>query len=196
MDSDLHVTRLHQRVERQHRELVKQLKDGPVSWIVPRFLSGSVFGISVTIVLPGFLGGGLGVIDAASPAFWIKLLGPVVAAGVGTLHMYSRARRRSRRTLEDVIRQSDSELALLTAPGWVRRILRRGALLAVAIGVPVGALVAIGWPAADAPVGHRLLVFAGFLLATAAWALPSAFLVRWLSVRSYVTGRRFESQSG
>jgi len=185
MSTILDVSRLHQRLERQHRRLLKDLENGPMAWIIPRFASGSILGIGLTLVLPGFLGGGLGLVDLSSWGFWVRLLGPVFVAGMVTPYMYFNARKQSQRTLDEVVRRSEGEFALLTAPGWVRRVFRRGTLLALGIGLPVGALLAFGSPVTELPAGSRLLAMAGFLAATAAWTLPGAFALRWLSLKSY-----------
>jgi len=181
----IETSRLHQRVEREHRQLVKEMEHGPLGWIIPRFVSGSLLGIGLTLVLPGFLGGGLGVIDVDSPVFWIKLLGPVVVAAAGTTHLYLKARQQSKESREDAVRRADKELALLTAPGWVGRVLRRAALAAVGIGLPIGAMLAFGLPVGELPGGSRLLMLGGFVLATAGWVIPGAFTLRWAVLKSW-----------
>jgi hypothetical protein len=162
--------------------------------MLPRFLSGSAFGIGLTLVLPAFLGGGLGVVDGGSPAFWIKLLGPVVAAGVVTAHLYVKARRQSRRPLGQIVEEADAELAALTAPGWARRVVRQGVWMAAGIGLPVGALLAFGLPAEELPGGSRFLALAGFVVATAGWTVPAAFALRWLALKTH--GRQSQRRAG
>lgn len=184
MSTDLEVSQFHRGVERKHRQLVKEMEHGPLGWMIPRFVSGSLLGIGLTLVLPGFMGGGLGVIDVSSPVFWIKLLGPIVVAGVGTPFLYYNARRQSTESSEDAVGRADKELELLTAPGWVGRVFRRGALAALGIGLPVGAMLAFGLPVDELPGGSRLLVLGGFVLATAGWVIPGAFALRWASLKS------------
>lgn len=183
--TDLETSRLHQRVERGHRQLVKDMEHGPLGWMIPRFISGSLFGIGLTLVLPGFMGGGLGVIDVDSPVFWIKLLGPVVVAAAGTSYLYFKARQQSKEPPEDAVRRADEELALLTAPGWAGRVFRRGALAALGIGLPVGAILAFGLPVHELPGGSRLLPLGGFILATAGWVIQGAFALRWAALKSW-----------
>lgn len=178
MRTDLEASRTLKRLERQQRELQKSLEGGAVGWMLPRFLSGSVLGIGLTMVLDGL---------SLSP---LKLFGPVVVAAVVTPILYVGARRQSRRALEEIVQEADAELAALTTPGWVGRVVRRGVMMAAGIGLPVGALLAFGLPVEELPAGSRLLALAGFTLATAAWTLPASFALRWLSVRGY--GRRDE----
>lgn len=173
---DVEASRTRQLWERQQRELQKSLEGSPGGWMFPRFLSGSVLGIGLAMVLDG--------VSLSA----LKLLGPVVVAAVVTPMMYFRARRQSRRPLEEVIQEAEAELEALTTPGWARRVVRRGVMMAAGIGLPVGALLAFGLPVEELPAGSRLLALAGFTLATAAWTLPAAFVLRWLSVRGY--GRR------
>lgn len=181
----IETSRLHRKVERGHRQLVKEMEHGALGWIIPRFVTGSLLGIGLTLVLPGFLGGGLGVIDVDSPIFWLKLLGPVAVAAAGTTHLYLKARQQSKESCEDAVRRTDKELALLTGPGWVGRVLRRAALAALGIGLPIGAMVAFGLPEEDLEGGSRLLVLGVFVLATAGYVIPGAFALRWGVLKSW-----------
>lgn len=176
MRTDLEAGLTRQRLERQQREVQKSLEGGAVGWMLPRFLSGSVLGIGLAMVIDGL---SLGL---------LKLFGPVVVAAVVTPIMYVGARRQSRRALDEIVQEADAELAALTAPGWVGRVVRRGLMMAAGIGLPVGALLAFGLPVEELPAGSRLLALAGFTLVTAAWTLPASFAQWWLSMRGF--GRR------
>ncbi len=80
---------------------------------------------------------------------------------------------------------AEQEFAKLTAPGWKRRFFRIGILIGLAVGGVVGPLVAWVAPDPGSGWGVRVLVFFGFMLATMAWTIPMAFLIRWISFRSY-----------
>jgi hypothetical protein len=185
MSTDIETSRVHRKVEREHRQLVKEMERGPLNWILPRFVSGSLLGIGLTLVLPGFMGGGLGVFDPSSPVFWIKLLGPVVVAAVGTPFLYFKARQRSMRSPEEAVRHADKEVALLIAPGWIGRVFRLGGLAALGIGLPAGAILAFGLPVEELPGGSRLVSLGAFVLATAGWVIPGAFALRWAMVKRW-----------
>lgn len=184
MSTDLETSRLHRRVERRHRQLLKEMENGPLGWMIPRFVYGSSLGIGLTLVLPGFMGGGFAGIDVNSPVFWIKLLAPVLVAAIGTPYLCFKARQQSKESPEDAVRRADKELARLTSPGWVGRVFRLGALAALGIGLPVGALLAFGIPVDEMPGGSRLLMLSVFVLATAGWVIPGAFALRWVSLKT------------
>jgi len=183
MNTDLDVRRIHQQLERQHRQMAKELETGALRWMVPRFLSTSTIGVGVTLVIPGLVGGGLAGLDVGSPAFWVKLLGPFVVAAAVTPWLYFRTRTRSHRSPDDIIRESDAEFESLTGPGWVGRVVRQGARFAAILGATAGALLAFGLPPDELPAGSRLLALAGFTLASALWTIPASFGMRWLSLR-------------
>jgi hypothetical protein len=185
MKADLEASRTRQRLERQHRELRKGLQAGAFGWMLPRFVSGSVLGVGVTMLMSWTLGDGSGVVDGSSPGFWFRLLAPVVVVGAVTPYLYLRARRRSRRPVDEIVREADAEVTALTAPGWVGRVIRQGALMAAGIGLPVGTILAMGLPVEELPAGSRLLAVAGFALLTAGWTLPAAFGLRWLSLMTH-----------
>ncbi len=77
------------------------------------------------------------------------------------------------------------EVRSLAGPGWAWRSLKWGALLGLAIGIPVAALLAFVAPARALPAGSRLLGAALFLGLTLLWAIPMAFLLRWWSLVTY-----------
>lgn len=185
MSVELETGRVRRRLAEQHRGLQESMGAGPVGWILPRFLSASAVGIGVTLVLPGLLGGGLGVVDPASPAFWVKLLGPFVVAGAVTSVVYRAARKQSRLSVDEVVDRVDTDHARFTGPGWMGRTLRQGLRMAAGVGIPVGALLALGSPIHELPAGSRLLAFGGFILATAAWTIPGAFVLRWVTLKSH-----------
>jgi len=79
------------------------------------------------------------------------------------------------------------EVRSLAGPGWAMRSLRWGVVLGLAIGAPVGALLALTAPEASLPAGSRWLGAALFLGLTLLWAIPMSFLLRWWSL---ITWRR------
>lgn len=193
MKATLEVNRAHRELARQHRELRAGLDEGALGWMLPRFLSGSAVGIGITVVMPTLLGGGLAAIDPGSPVFWVTLLGPVVVSAAVTPYLYFKARQRSRLTIDELVEESDGDLASLTSPGWFGRTLRQGLKMALAVGLPVGGLLAIGFPIEELPAGSRLLALAGFVVATAAWTLPGSFLMRWWELKRHAGLRRTDS---
>jgi hypothetical protein len=185
MGTHLETQRARRKLEEHHRELRADLEEGAAGWIARRFLSTSAFGLGFTLVLPVLWGEGWSAFDTSSRLFWIRAAGPFVAAALVTPWMYVTARRGSRRSFDEVVAQVEADRAALTGPGWVRRTVRQGLWLAAGIGVPVGALMAFGFPAHELPGGSRLLAWGGFVLATAAWTLPVSFLFRWIALKSH-----------
>jgi hypothetical protein len=74
--------------------------------------------------------------------------------------------------------------AIERAPGWVRRVIRRGVLLGLSIGAPVGLLLALTTPSAELPPGGQVSVILSFTALTLLWTMPFSFGARWLSLRS------------
>lgn len=73
-------------------------------------------------------------------------------------------------------------------PGWIARTIRRGVLVGLGVGVPVGLLIAFTTPSTDLPFGGRVGGVLVFIAITMAWAIPFSFGARWLALRS--VGRR------
>lgn len=184
MTSDVATRSARRRLERSHRDLQDGLEMGPAGWIARRFVSGSALGVLATMGLTALETGLREALDPSSPGFLLRLMAPVALAAVASPILYLRARKRARMTVDDLLAESDSEVADMTRPGWVGRTVRQGLLLAAGVGVPVGSAMALLFPTTELPGESRILAFVGFLLMTAAWALPFVFLVRWMSLNS------------
>jgi hypothetical protein len=174
------------RVEAHLRETARSLEAGPVRWFVPRFLSASILGVGLTVVVPAFLSGDLAqALDSSARFYWVRVLTPVVLAAPFTYVGYRRARKQVRAGTAALARRLETEWRELTEPGWVGRACRYGGYMTAGIGIPVGLLMALPFPTSELPGGSRLLALAGFVAATAAWAFPMAFGFRWLSIKSH-----------
>lgn len=69
-------------------------------------------------------------------------------------------------------------------PGWMRRTVGTGLLMALGVGIPVGLLLAFTTPLADLPPGGRAGAVLLFVGVSALWTIPFSFGARWLSLRS------------
>jgi hypothetical protein len=78
-----------------------------------------------------------------------------------------------------------ADMTSLTAEGWPRRVFLMGVVMAFAIGIPVGALLAFGSPREELPGQSPLLMMLIFIVLTAVWTIPGAFFVRWRLVKAY-----------
>ena len=78
-----------------------------------------------------------------------------------------------------------TDVTSLMGDGWWRRVLLMGVVMAFAIGIPVGAILAFGSPRDELPGHSRLLMMVIFILLTAVWTIPGAFLMRWRLVKTY-----------
>jgi len=97
-------------------------------------------------------------------------------------------RKRQRMNAEDTsvaAQRIANEVTSLTGPDWWLRVLRWGAATTAGVGIPVGLLLAIKSPSAELPSGGRVEQIIMFLLLTGAWALPAAFGIRWMVLKSY-----------
>ncbi|HUF81212.1 MAG TPA: hypothetical protein VMN03_08755 [Burkholderiales bacterium] len=96
----------------------------------------------------------------------------------------------NRRTLDvdAQVREIAESLRSVAGHGWMKRALRIGLALSAGIGIPVGAMMMVLWTPEDLPVANRWLTIPVFVAITMLWAMPAAFLFRWLSL---VALRRF-----
>lgn len=93
---------------------------------------------------------------------------------------------RSYRGLEpaEAVGRIQKEWGQLEGPGWRLRFLKVGLALGVAIGAPVGSILAFGSPADELPVASRSLAVLAFVGLTMAWTIPAAYVIRLISRRS------------
>lgn len=184
MTTELERRDLEARIRRKRRKLEQDLEHGTGPWLAGVWAraaaGGSALGF-VTALITGMPP--VRLFDPGDKAFWVTVaLGPVL----GTLtaaHRWWDARRERRRSLDDAVREAEAELSRYRGPGWIRRTLGMGGLMGLGVGVPVGLLIAFGFPPSELPSGSPLLALVGFVGMTMGWTLPMAFLVRWLAVR-------------
>lgn len=86
------------------------------------------------------------------------------------------------------VREIAESLRSVAGYGWMKRAARIGLALSFAIGVPVGAVMMVLWKPDELPFANRWLTIPVFVAITMLWAMPGAFLFRWLSL---VALRRF-----
>jgi len=92
--------------------------------------------------------------------------------------------RMTPRSMDDLEQSIRTQWRQVTAPGWPFRVLAMSGLGALAIGVPVGALLAWGSPMEELPAGSQVLGTLTFVGLTALWVVPAGFLIRYWSVRN------------
>jgi hypothetical protein len=81
----------------------------------------------------------------------------------------------------------------LTQGWWIARVVVRGVVMALVIGIPVGTLMAMNARPFELPeLGGRAGIVGAFVFMTLLWTIPMAFVLRFLTLRSYrrVTSRR------
>lgn len=88
-------------------------------------------------------------------------------------------------TVAEVGESIRREWRRVAGPGWGVRVLATGSVMGLAIGVPVGALMAFGGPPEALPGGSRVVMVLVFTALTLGWTLPFAFGTRLLVKRSY-----------
>jgi hypothetical protein len=72
----------------------------------------------------------------------------------------------------------------LVGPGWQWRTLWRGIATSIGVGVAIGILIAFTSPTSELPSHSRSMMVLEFTGFTALWAIPAAFITRWIGVRS------------
>lgn len=88
-------------------------------------------------------------------------------------------------TVEDVSDSIRNEWEKATGPGWPLRVFVGGFAMGIAIGVPVGLLLALGEPVSDLPGQSRVIAVLAFVVLTLVWTVPLAYGIRMLAIRSY-----------
>lgn len=84
----------------------------------------------------------------------------------------------------DAADRIQEEWGQLEGAGWRLRFLKVGLTMGVAIGLPVGAILAFGSPAEELPAASRSLTVLALVGLTMAWTIPAAYLIRLISRRS------------
>ncbi len=94
-------------------------------------------------------------------------------------------RQRFRNEALDVERRMQeiaNDLHALGGPGWARRSLLVGLGLGAGVGIPIGVLMMALWRPEDLPGANRWLTIPAFVGMTMMWAIPMAFLLRWVTL--------------
>lgn len=115
--------------------------------------------------------------------FWIRLIGVFI---VGSAPHLVRFRQRAgvQRNARAAAEKMRREYVDMTNDRWLLNTVKMGARLASMIWIPIGLLIFI-FSAQDEPaVAERMRTVFYFGAATFGWAIPMAFLIRWLSLKS------------
>lgn len=168
-----------------HLSSVKAQFEGHfASWLSRRLFVNVILAYLVLVMVPLTLAGDPGrVLHLSGPTLWLNLVGPFVFAGFMTIWSAWFTRRQVRGGPQEMARRIEQEVENLTGPGWIRRVLRVGLLMALAIGLPIGGLIAVFVPAGAFPGGSRLLTVPAVFAMTLLWTVPMAFVLRWATLR-------------
>lgn len=173
------------RVERHLRELEVELDEGAAAWVVPRAIQFTLIGTIGTVMVPAIvLGDVQSLVDPSAPLFWARWLAPAVLSVPATIRRYFQQRRRVKRGAEPLAAEMSHEWSLLSREGWVRRTALAGVAIGVVVGVPVGLLLARFFPLGDGVWSQTVLGTLAFTAASAIWAVPMAFGIRAISLKS------------
>ena len=115
-----------------------------------------------------------------------------LALGFYALAVHVDLTRKAMRSADasDEIRRIYRDHERMTGPHWVLWTLRTGVLMGLAVGIPIGLLLAIGLKPGDLPPGGRVATVPLFTAVSLVWTIPFAFGIRWIVLRSH---RRFAS---
>ena len=171
------------KLEEYQSKLRREVEDHFASWATRQFLK--TWGFGLLILLSGQL------LFGDEPSLVSRLAAPrlvfilIAALGVGifmTVWGIWNTRRQLKLASVQLADRIEKEHAQLTGPAWVRHVLGIGLKLTLGVGLPVGALFSL--LPIPATVGTRISMFVAFVGMTALWAMPFAFAIRWMSLRS------------
>lgn len=178
------------RVRRHLRELEAELDEGAAAWIVPRAIRFTLIGLIGTVMVPAIVLGDLqSLVDPSAPLFWARWLAPAVLSVPATVKRYIQNRRKVKRGAEALAVEMSDEWSLLTREGWIGRTIQVGAAMGVGVGLPVGLILSTQLPLGDGVWSRPVLGALAFAAASAIWAVPIAFGLRAIvlkSLRSFV----------
>jgi hypothetical protein len=154
-------------------------------WIARWFGASLLWCAGLLFVLPRLFDGRLPTAsDFASKRGLFEMVTTVIVAAVTTALRYRNVRRISRTAPEVLEANIVKNWLYFVGPGWQVRLLRMGLLMALAIGISIGTLMATTSPISELPGQSRLLMVLVFTAGTAAWVFPMMFAFRFLSIRS------------
>ncbi len=114
---------------------------------------------------------------------FIRLIIAFAAAAAATGFSYYTWHRAMTENLQARAARIASDWRKLTGSRRWIETLKTGFTITAMVGVPIGLLMAFLLPATDLPSGGRAIVLPLFVALTAAWAVPVAFVIRWITVR-------------
>jgi uncharacterized membrane protein len=152
-----------------------------------RAVVGFVTTIVATFVIPLMASGGWRGIAAyvrAEP--WAAIGLPLGLAVILTIVTVASTYGTSATDVSRIATQIERDWLRLTDGWWIARVLVSGMLMALVIGIPVGTLIALSARPSELPeLGGRVGIVGAFLLMTLLWTVPMAFVIRFLTLRSY-----------
>jgi hypothetical protein len=179
------------RLEADYRREEARRSGSPAWWRVRRWATMTMFaGTTFVVIIPLIDGERTAAFDPNGFRLWVRIVGAVIVSAVMML-LGDRREREVHDAISDpaaALARARGELQKFHGPGWIGRTVRMGAYMALAIGVPIGALLALFDPQSTLdPQSHMTLlgrfgVFTLFVVMTFAWAIPVAFFLRWLSL--------------
>jgi hypothetical protein len=161
----------------------------PVGWRIRRWtLALAVNGVLFIVAIPLIAGDGVEAFDPDRPRLWFRVGAAVLLAAFSMWNL-DRTRRKTPNAADaaDIAAANfERQIEKLRGIGWVGRTVRQGAILGLAIGVPIGFLLAaIPLPVIEqAGLWGRIGMAGMFIGATLLWTIPMAFGIRWLSLFS------------
>ena len=175
---------LEAQFRQRRRKLDEALANGVRPWLAKTWARAAMATSALAFPFAWVTGTPADVLfDPSRLPLWAALgTGPILAT-VATVFAWRGARRERGRSLDEAVRQAVDERAKLRSQGWLGRTLGTGVLMGLGVGLPVGLLMAVGWPASKHPAGSPALGVVQFVGMTMCWTLPMAFLIRWLYLR-------------
>lgn len=168
---------------------------GPVQSAVRSAMRAAVMLSVIVFLLPVLVNWDLSRLTALNPrSFALRVAVVLFGAMVMSLFDVRASRRAAAEDPTSAAQKLAAEWRSLILPDWWTRVLRQGVVITAGVGIPVGLFVAVKSPTTELPSGGRLELFVMFLLLTAVWAVPAAFAIRWMVLRSY--RRMVERTSG
>lgn len=155
----------------------------PLRWLARTLGITAVLmlGLPLLIVLPK--SGGSDLLSFLQQEASRKLIPLIGVAAVLVVSQAWSVWSRAARDVDVRVRSVQRSWRRLTGPNWPAWTILLGVGMALGIGVPVGTLIALDRPLSELGPGGRLEAVVMFVVLTAAWTLPAAFLVRWPSIK-------------
>jgi hypothetical protein len=161
-------------------------ENDPASGVVRRLVAALVLASVWMIAIPGIVR--LGRDKSFMPTsgwLWAQLAFVVALAAA----LYALDIQRLRTAIHDDPSKADAirarEWQRMIAPGWISRYVGYGVVMGLAVGIPIGAMLAFGLKPEELPYNSRVVMELIFISITVGWTLPLSFAIRWFGNRAH-----------